>query len=139
MFTLEVHEVYLELVSIYLFTENISRSCAIYFYFLIEHPSPGSRCRPPAAPRSAAERANQTVVRGAAALQEDKHTHYSVSSTKQLQPKRPLDTLISERSLKKDEGRGGEGGFCFCLLSFPQKNQKRKKKNRHSERDSPSH
>lgn len=77
-------------------------------------------------------------VRGAAALQEDKHTHYSVSSTKQLQPKRPLDTLISERSLK---GRGPRRRGRLLLLSplISSEKPKKKEKNRHSERDSPSH
>lgn len=50
---------------------------------------------------SAAEGAIQTLREAklsATALQEDKHTHYSVSSIKQLQLNRPLDRLISARS-----------------------------------------
>lgn len=79
---------------------------------------------------SAAERLNQTWSEGeasAGALREDKHTHYSVSSTKQLQLKRPLDRLISERSWRGWGPRWRKLASAFVSSHFLRKTKKEKK------------
>lgn len=117
-----------------------SLSSGIYpldkLYLIYSELNPGS-CRPPAA--SYLQRVKCWEKPSAAALQEDKHTHYFVSSIKQLQLNHPLDRLISERSWWERGPRWRERLLLLSPIISSERKKVKKNPNRHSERDSPSH